>query len=55
MGLAFLHDATWLDEGGIPHVIEVKIISGQLCDPITDLILESCDKAILITTEGMGY
>ena len=50
-----LHGATCEDEGVIVHMRGGEIFSGQVCNPLTDLIVTRRDKAALLTVEGLAY
>ena len=54
MIISLLYSATCVDEGVVMHVQEGKGSSVQVCDPITELIVMSHDKADLFTVYGVG-
>ena len=47
-----LHGATCKDEGVFAHVRGGEYFSGQICDPVTELVMTLCDKDAPLTIEG---
>ena len=48
------HGATWCNEGVITHVSWIQGLSDQLCHPVTETVMSSCDEAALLEVEGVG-
>ena len=44
---------TWFDEGVITHLGGHVGLYGQVFEPVTQLVMIRCDKAALITVEGV--
>ena len=49
-----LHGATCKSEGVIIHMRGVESFSGQVLDPVTELVVTHCDKANPLTVKGMA-
>ena len=41
-------DATWCDEGVVAHVSLFQGLAGQVCEPVTGLIMSICDISALL-------
>ena len=51
--LCALHGATYKDEGVVTHVSWDKGFSGQVRDPMTELIVKRRDQAALFAVKGV--
>ena len=49
MGLSLPYGATWVDEGVVKHVLEVKVFYCEVGNPITELDMTSRDEAALLS------
>ena len=52
--LRTLHSATCEDDGVVAHVRGGESFSGQVRDPVTELIVMRCDKVAPLTVKGIS-
>ena len=55
MGLSLQHAAIWVNEVVVAHMRGGEVLSGQVCKPITYIVVASRDKAAFIEIKGIGY
>ena len=53
LGLSLPHNMTWMDERLVVHIRGGEGFACEVSNPITELVVTSCDEAALVTTKGM--
>ena len=52
-GLPVPHGTTWVNEGVVATVNGSVVLDGQVCDPVTYIVVRRYDESALFIVEGM--